>query len=200
MNFLDYTEKRFHCQQSGHCCVNPKIIVTLTYRDIFRLYMIQDYNFEKLLQKISFYTLEESLVNIVREQMVLEPIQTSQGKIIPGLRKLKGGSCIFYNHPNCSIYSNRPLACMNYPFTFIKEKDAIVSVWAKNALKSCPGIGKGPPISSEKIKRLGERLIEEIQLQNQVVENLNIEALEGRPLTAREALWIFVIYGEKEKK
>jgi hypothetical protein len=87
---------RFFCQQSGNCCCNPNIIVTLTYRDIFQLYMILDTSFEKLLQKISFYTLEESLINIVKKQMVLEPIQTSQGNVIPGLRKYEGGSCVFY--------------------------------------------------------------------------------------------------------
>ncbi|MFX0185043.1 MAG: YkgJ family cysteine cluster protein [Candidatus Hodarchaeota archaeon] len=189
---------RFSCQQSGNCCCDQNIIVTLTYRDIFLLYMILDTSFEKLLQNISFYTLKESLINILKKQMVLEPIQTSQGNVIPGLRKHEGGSCVFYSHPNCSIYSNRPLACRNYPFAFISEGDRIKPVWAKKSLHSCPGIGKGLPISSDTIKRLGEKVQEEIQLQNQVVRNLNIEALEGRPLTAREALWILVIYGEKE--
>jgi Fe-S-cluster containining protein len=189
---------RFFCQQSGNCCCNPNIIVTLTYRDIFQLYMILDTSFEKLLQKISFYTLEESLINIVKKQMVLEPIQTSQGNVIPGLRKYEGGSCVFYSRPNCSIYSNRPLACRNYPFAFLSEGEKIKPVWAKNSLQSCPGIGKGLLISSDNIKSLGEKVHEEIQVQNQIVRNLNIEALEGRPLTAREALWILVIYGEKE--
>jgi Fe-S-cluster containining protein len=193
-------EKRFTCQQSGHCCCDHEIIVTLTYRDIFRLYTALENNFQKLLQQISFYKLDKSTQLLIREQMVLTPIQTSQGNIIPGLRKREDDSCIFYFQPNCSIYLHRPLACKNYPLAFIKEKKEFSCVWAKKSLKSCPGIGKGPIIELNEIKKQAIEYFKEINSHNHVVDELNIEAKKGKPLTARECLWVLLAYGEKENQ
>lgn len=191
-------EKRFTCQKSGHCCCDREIIVTLTYRDIFRLFTALEKNFHKLLNQISFYKLNNSTRPSLKEQLVLTPIQTSQGNIIPGLRKREDDSCIFYFRPDCSIYSHRPLACKNYPLAFITEKNEISCVWAKKSLKSCPGIGKGSIIELNEIKKRGNDYFKEINTHNHVVGELNIEASNGRPLTARESLWILLAYGEKE--
>ncbi|MFX1536709.1 MAG: YkgJ family cysteine cluster protein [Promethearchaeota archaeon] len=192
-------ERRFECQQSGHCCSDPNIIVTLTYRDIFRLFNRRlNKDFRVLLQKISFYKLNQSN-QVLQEQMVLDPIQTSEGNVIPGLRKLKD-FCTFYAHPNCQIYSERPLSCRSYPLAYIKEKDRVICTWVKNSQKTCPGIGKGGVLSQQFIQKLGKEYLQAIETHNHVVRELNKEALNGRPLTARGALWILISYGEKEEK
>jgi Fe-S-cluster containining protein len=129
--------------------------------------------------------------------MVLEPIQTSEGDIIPGLRKVKE-FCTFYDHPNCRIYSERPLSCRSYPLAFIKKGKQFICTWVKNSQKTCPGIGKGTTLSQRFIQNLGKEYLQVIETHNRVVRELNKEALNGRPLTARGALWILISYGEKE--
>ncbi len=199
MNLISPGEKRFKCQQSGHCCCDPNIIVTLTYHDLFRLFCALDDDFRLLQQRISFYTLTESHLPILQKQMVLESIQTSKGNIIPGLRKLEE-ICVFYHHPNCVIYPNRPLSCQTYPIAFVKEDEQIICTWVKNSRETCPGIGKGSLLPQTYIEKLGRRFFEEIEKHNHIVKEFNIEASRGQPLTAREALWVLVIYGEKEHK
>ena len=198
MDIISLGEGRFECQQSGHCCKDPNIIVTLTFRDLFRIFVKINKDFRVLLQKISFYKLNESDI-VLQKQMVLDPIQTSEGNVIPGLRKLKD-FCTFYAHPNCLIYPKRPMSCQSYPLAYLKEGDQIVCTWVKNSQKTCPGIGKGGVLSQRFIQDLGIKYFQEIETHNHVVRELNKEAMNGRPLTARGALWILITYGEKKKK
>lgn len=199
INLISLGEKRFTCQQSGNCCCDPNIIVTLTYRDLFKLFIILDRDFRLLIQKISFYTLNSKTPSQVQKQMVLDPIQTTKGKVIPGLKKRSNNFCVFFKPPNCTIYPSRPLACRNYPLAFTKEQEKIICIWAKDSQKSCPGIGKGSTLSAMHIERLGKQFFEEIEEHNQVIRELNIEASQARPLAAREALWILVTYGESKQ-
>ena len=185
------------CQQSGHCCCDQNIIVTLTYSDIYRLYLALNKNFNRLIQKIIFYSLSTNSDKILQNQMVLNPIHSSDGLVIPGLRKFEGGRCIFYKQPNCMVYSKRPLACQNYPFAFVKHQNKIAFTWVKNSINTCIGIEKGFPISDDEIKRLGRKFFEEIYNHNKLVENLNLEASKDNPLSAREALWMMTFYAEK---
>lgn len=198
MDLVSLGEGRFECQQSGHCCSDPNIIVTLTYSDIFRLFNLLDKDFRILLQKVSFYKLNQPN-QILQEQMVLEPIQTSEGNVIPGLRKLKG-FCAFYSRPNCVIYQDRPMSCRSYPLAYIKRRERIACTWVKNSRKTCSGIGKGAVLSQRFIENLGKKFFQEIETHNYIVRELNKEALNGRPLTARGALWILITYGEKKIK
>ncbi|MHA1969941.1 MAG: YkgJ family cysteine cluster protein, partial [Candidatus Hodarchaeales archaeon] len=134
MTAISLEEKRFKCQQSGHCCRDREIVVTLTYHDIFRLFSALNNNFQLLIQKITFFKMDKKVQKKVLKQLVLSPIQTSQGNVIPGLRKREDNSCIFYFPPNCSIYTNRPMACRNYPLAFVKKKNEISCVWGKKSL------------------------------------------------------------------
>ncbi len=190
----------FTCQQSGNCCCDPKLIVTLTYRDIYRLYTVLSIDFNQLIQKITFYTLDSTPDSELLDKMVLKALQTSEGAVIPGLRKLENGTCVFYHRPNCTIYSDRPLACRNYPFAFIKNNSEIQVVWVKNALKSCKGIGIGSPTHYEVLIKQGKNYFKEIKIHNELINNLSIEASQGQPLTAREALWIIIIFAENNLK
>ncbi|MFW9855359.1 MAG: YkgJ family cysteine cluster protein [Candidatus Thorarchaeota archaeon] len=193
-------ERIFTCQQSGNCCRDPKLIVTLTYRDLYLLYAAMEQDFHSLLKRITFYTLKDVSDEKIRERLVLRPIQVTKGQIIPGLRKDSVGDCVFYIKPNCSIYPYRPLACRNYPFAFrkIKGTKTLTAVWAKNATKTCPGIGQGSPFSKMTIQEMGEHYFEEVRKHNILVENLNLEAQEGKPLTPREAIWVTIMYAQNE--
>ncbi|MFX1516093.1 MAG: YkgJ family cysteine cluster protein [Promethearchaeota archaeon] len=189
-------ERRFECQQSGHCCSDSNIIVTLTYQDLFRIFVLLQKDFRRLLQRISFYKLTQP-DQVLQEKMVLKPIQTSEGDIIPGLRKLNE-ICTFYAHPDCQIYPKRPMSCQSYPLAYIKQGQKIICTWVKNSQNTCPGIGKGNVLSHRFIQNLGTRYLHEIETHNQVVRELNKEALNGRPLTARGALWVLISFAEKE--
>ncbi|WP_455140536.1 YkgJ family cysteine cluster protein [Candidatus Hodarchaeum mangrovi] len=197
MNFIETIHGRFKCQQSGHCCTSSKILVTLTYLDIFNLFVYLDSDFEQLLRKITFYKVKQNYNSNFIKQLVLSPVNTSDGIILPGLKKLDNEVCIFYHKPSCSIYSRRPLACQNYPFAFIEEEDFILSIWAKNAEKTCPGIGKGNKINKSSLQKSALTYHRIIGEHNRVVENINIEAETGRALTARESLLILLTYAQK---
>ena len=192
----------FTCQQSGHCCRDPKLIVTLTHRDMYLLYVAIEQEFQFLLKKIAFYTLEDIWDEKIRERLVLHPIQTSRGLVIPGLRKHSGGECVFYVEPDCGIYQYRPLACRLYPFAFRKSEDsnAPITVWTKNATKTCRGIGRGGLTLDSELHEMGQRYFEEVRKHNDMVKNLNLEATQDIPLTARESVWVSIVYAQAEVK
>ena len=197
MNCFQFQDIRFECQQSGHCCSDPGILVTLTFHDIYNLYQALDNDFEYLIKKLTFFRLDADLDDEIRERLVLEAVHTVEGEVIPGLKKINGHNCTFYSYPNCTIYQNRPRACRNYPFTFYKKQNQTEFIWAKDAEKNCPGIGKGPSINVDKLLNSGHKTLTEIKSHNELIDQLNIEADKGNPLTAREAIWMFIVYGEK---
>ncbi|MHA1993331.1 MAG: YkgJ family cysteine cluster protein [Candidatus Hodarchaeales archaeon] len=190
-------EVRFKCQQSGHCCCDPKIIVTTTFLDMYNLYQALENDFDYLLKKISFYRIESDVNLVSRKKLVLSSIQTSEGEIIPSLRKVKASNCVFYTKPNCSIYQYRPQACKNYPITYLDSKSKNQIIWAKNSQKTCPGIGKGKPLSLNRLIQEKKTTLEVIKTHNDLIHELNTEAAKGEPLTAREVLWMFIVYAEK---
>ena len=188
---------RFQCQQSGHCCCDPGILVTLTFFDVYRLYQLLENDFEYMIKKLTFFKVDNSFDESMRKKLVLEAIQTKEGNIVPGLRKIAGKNCTFYKQPNCIIYSSRPRACRNYPFAFSRKKEHIEVLLAKDANKNCIGIGKGPSLPISGLYKQGRETLGEIDLHNEFIKELNIEASKGNPLSAREAIWMFIVYGEK---
>ncbi len=194
---LNFHDIRFKCQQSGHCCCDPGIIVTLTFHDVYRLYQALDNDFEFMVKKLTFYKIDSTLDDTIRKRLVLEAIQTTEGDVIPGLKKVGGMNCVFYTHPNCTIYHFRPRACRNYPFAFLGVQNQIEFLWAKNAEQSCPGIEKGSPLPISELDREGHKTLADINSHNDFIKQLNIEARSENPLSAREAIWIFIVYGEK---
>jgi len=193
----DPSESRFECQQSGNCCCDPKIIVTTTFLDMLNLYQASENNFDYLLKKISFYRIQSEIGSKIRRRMVLSSIHTSDGEIIPGLRKVNGLNCVFYTKPDCSIYQYRPQACKNYPITFPKNNSEKQIIWAKDSEIKCPGIGKGKPLSLTEISQKRKETHEIILTHNELIRELNIEAKKGNALSAREVIWMFIVYAEK---
>jgi Fe-S-cluster containining protein len=170
----------------------------LTFEDVFKLLSGVKTDFDALLKVISFYKIKGNNNQVLQNRMVLSAVKTKEGIIIPGLRKLKNSNCIFYKKPNCKIYSKRPLACRTYPFAFHQSKPIITWTWAKDAEKTCLGLGKGKNWSETKLKKLGEEALELIRRHNELIKELNLEASDRTPLTAKEILWIFIAYAQKQ--
>jgi hypothetical protein len=77
----------------------------------------------------------------------------------PYERQMKkiGGSCMFLEGSNCSIYRARPLICRFYPFSLHPSRDEGFEISYDRA---CTGIGKGPIRSSrffQALVRLAQR-------------------------------------------
>ena len=194
-----HTKLSFECQQSGHCCCDPNIIVTLTFLDVYNLFLELDRDFESVIKNLTFYRFTKKTNHRQMEKLVLPTISTSDGEVIPGLKKINGMNCTFYTKPNCSIYSKRPLACKNYPFTFLDIPSDQGFYWAKGAEKSCPGIGKGNLVDKKYIEISRKITNDTISIHQDLIQELNTEAIKGKPLTVREIIWIFIAYGEKMK-
>jgi Fe-S-cluster containining protein len=164
---------------------------------VYSLYQALDNDFDYLLKKISFYRIETDLTSVSREKLVLSTIKTSDGEVIPGLRKINGQNCVFYSKPNCSIYHSRPRACRNYPIAFLDSRSKNQFLWAKDSEQTCPGIGKGKLLILSSVVQKGKITLEEIKAHNDFVNELNTEAAKGKPLSAREMIWMFIVYAEQ---
>ena len=69
-------------------------------------------------------------------------------EITLSLKEKQNYDCIFLENYGCSVYPVRPVQCKTYPFweTILENEQS----WIEEA-KYCPGIGKGPLISSNTI-------------------------------------------------
>jgi len=66
------------------------------------------------------------------------------------LKEKSNLDCIFWGDGGCSIYDGRPLQCQSYPFWSSNLADR--ETWEAVA-SSCPGIGRGPNHSADRISR-----------------------------------------------
>jgi Fe-S-cluster containining protein len=62
---------------------------------------------------------------------------------------LESPDCEFLKGKSCGIYEARPTQCRTWPFwpEVMNAKD-----WKKEVVAFCPGVGKGPVVSAEKIQ------------------------------------------------
>ncbi|MHA1449954.1 MAG: YkgJ family cysteine cluster protein [Candidatus Hodarchaeales archaeon] len=184
---------RFECQRSGHCCIDPSIIVTLTTTDIFHLYQEFSFNFDLLLKKIDFINVTDPNL---KERMVFPSFKTIQGEVIIAAHKLENGECTFYNpiKKKCNIYEYRPVVCRSYPFVFSDKNGSILVMISPNARSSCKGLGKGKSVNFPGIVSLGRKIMKQIAETSFIAENVNIEANNDKPLTLRETLLVILNY------
>lgn len=57
--------------------------------------------------------------------------------------------CLFLKGKSCSVYEARPTQCRTWPFW---PEVMSAKAWSKDVAAFCPGVGKGPLISADKIK------------------------------------------------
>jgi len=119
---------RFECQGSGKCCTSHGefgfVFLTLEDRRRFAKHLkISTSAFTKKYcdQQGSFYHLKEDPKNL---------------------------DCMFLKNKRCSVYEARPIQCRTWPFW---PEVMSAKAWSKEVAAFCPGVGKGPLISSEKI-------------------------------------------------
>ncbi|MHA2363321.1 MAG: YkgJ family cysteine cluster protein [Candidatus Hodarchaeales archaeon] len=201
----------FQCQRSGRCCQHPKIVITLTQKDIW--FLISYFDLETLLLLVQFVKFPEkdndlniekvSKNDSLEGQLVLNLVQTTEGKGLFLLRKKskEPDCCIFYDNKthSCQIYTIRPQACRNFPFGLSIFQTRPVITWVKDSASFCPGIGKGPIWSEETLKKIGTRTRQVIDEYSNIIKEINLEAGRGKPLTPQEVLFLFYTIVQKEE-
>lgn len=120
---------RFQCQGSGNCCISRDeygfVFLTLSDRKRFAKYFgitIQAFTKKYCTKRAGLFHLTE--------------IKTDP-------------NCMFLKDKKCSVYQARPTQCRTWPFW---PEVMNAKTWQKEVSSFCPGIGKGPLISAEKIK------------------------------------------------
>ena len=75
----------------------------------------------------------------------------------------KNTDCMFLKNKRCSIYEARPTQCRTWPFW---PEVMNAKTWNKEVLGFCPGVGKGPVIPVDKIKKA---LKEQSQAEDKII-------------------------------
>ena len=200
---------RFSCQNSGKCCTHPKMVVTLTHEDIYRL-MAHYKDFSVLLTKIQFLvdpdTINETIVEMKQQKgnkKVLNQLKTAEGDGVFILRRIDNNICTFFNTQTrlCTIHDHRPQACRNFPFSFTNSLDTgtITISWVKDAQNFCPGIGSGNLFTKDDLEIIGNSTLHSISVYNQIVDGLNKDFNPKKPMTAQESLIAIYLIAEKFK-
>lgn len=117
---------QFQCQGSGKCCVSHgeygNVWMTLEDR-------------RRMAKHLKLTTSEFTLKHCER---------------VDGLWRLKEEqeNCRFLKGKSCGIYEARPTQCRTWPFW---PEVMNPKTWKKEVAAFCPGVGKGPVWSAEKI-------------------------------------------------
>jgi len=118
---------RFKCSECGDCCTGAPGYVWVNKAEI-----------EQLAQQ----------VGITVEQF--ERQYTRKVGIRRSLIEFPNGDCVFFDNKTrkCQVYHLRPRQCRTWPFweSNVRSKEA----WQQTC-QVCPGSGKGPLVSVEKI-------------------------------------------------
>ena len=61
----------------------------------------------------------------------------------------KNPDCLFLKGKGCGVYEARPTQCRTWPFW---PEVMNAKAWAKDVKAFCPGVGRGPVISGQKIE------------------------------------------------
>lgn len=65
------------------------------------------------------------------------------------IERKENPDCLFLDGKRCGIYAARPTQCRTWPFW---PDNMNAKTWKTEITSFCPGVGKGPVISEEKIK------------------------------------------------
>lgn len=118
---------RFQCQGSGRCCVSRGEFgyVYLTLEDRRRMARVLGLSTSAFTRKYC--------------------------KVTDGVYHLRenGPECLFLDGKSCTVYEGRPVQCRTWPFW---PEVMSAKTWATDVKAFCPGVGRGPLISGEKIR------------------------------------------------
>ena len=117
---------RFECQQSGNCCISHG-----------------EYGY--------VYLTKEDRKNMAAVlKMTTSTFTRKYCTKTDGVFHLKddGAACTFLKNKKCTVYKARPMQCRTWPFW---PETMGAKSWKKDVVHFCPGVGKGPLWSKEKI-------------------------------------------------
>lgn len=173
---------KFKCVHCGNCCINPKIIVNLSYRDVLRIKKGLNLNLDELLEIIGFYIFTDKLNKDKKEKMVIPPLKTERGLSYMALIKDKTGACIFYDFDKkrCKIYKLRPNFCRTFPFfffyyTFKENSQKLNIAITEKGKELCLGLSKDAlPINKANWFDLGKEVLEDLKLNAEFINQMNL--------------------------
>ncbi|MCB0422749.1 MAG: YkgJ family cysteine cluster protein [Bdellovibrionales bacterium] len=121
---------RFQCQGSGKCCISRGeygyVYLTLSDRQRFAKHF--DMRTSSFTRKFCEQT--EGIWHLKTDPQTKD--------------------CLFLLENKCSVYKARPTQCRTWPFW---PEVMNAKSWKKEVASFCPGVGKGPVISAQKISK-----------------------------------------------
>jgi len=120
---------RFECQETGRCCVSRGTYgyVYLTLEDR-----------QRLARHFGLSTLKFTRRHCIKTDGHFH------------LRDFKA-ECPYLEGKRCGVYEARPAQCRTWPFW---PEHMSPKAWAKEVASYCPGVGKGPVYTEERIRSL----------------------------------------------
>lgn len=174
---------KFECKKCSQCCRSENLIVTITHRDLLRIYYdLNIETIEQLLDLVAFYEVDLQDKKLLK-RLIYPPFIIGNSYYILGLNRDRKGICKFLKDKKCTIYESRPKICKIFPFTFLKDDDRVEIQINKLAEEICQGINKGPIVIIKEIKKLWTQIMKEkkeyeklISVWNQLVTNGMLES------------------------
>jgi uncharacterized protein len=124
---------RFECQGSGKCCVSHG-----EYGNVY----LTTFDRKRMAKSLKLTTTAFTLKYCDREG--------DEERYLYRLKDEGSADCQFLKNKQCSVYEGRPEQCRVWPFW---PEAMSPKIWKKEVASFCPGIGKGPLISGDTIKK-----------------------------------------------
>ena len=118
---------RFECQETGRCCVS---------RDAYGYVYLSREDRRRMARHLGIPT----------RQFTREYCGKTDGYFH---LKDTSGPCRFLEGTRCGVYEGRPNQCRTWPFW---PENMKAKVWNEEITRFCPGVGRGPLHSEEKIR------------------------------------------------
>lgn len=172
---------KFKCVHCGNCCIDPKIIVNLSFSDVLRIKNGLNLNLDELLEIIGFYILADKLNKDTKRKMVIPPLKTERGLSYMALLKSKNGACIFYDFDKkrCKIYKLRPNFCRTFPFFFYyrynENSQKLNMAITEKGREVCLGLSDDAlPINKTNWFDLGKEVLEDLRRNAIFITQMNL--------------------------
>ncbi|TFF89330.1 MAG: YkgJ family cysteine cluster protein [Promethearchaeota archaeon] len=179
---------KFECKKCAKCCKEKKLVVTITHRDVLRIYYgLKLETVDELLKYVAFFGVDINNQELL-ERLMYPSFILNDSYYVLGLNKENNTVCSFLENNICSIYKFRPKICRIFPFTFKEKNNRLTIQINELANKICPGLNNNAPlVIIKELKELWKQIITEkkeyeklISLWNKLVSN---KLLDSTPKT-----------------
>lgn len=122
---------RFECQGSGKCCTSHGeygfVFLNKEDRERFAKYF-----------------------NLSIKDFTKKYCQKTDGEYHL-IERPENTDCLFLKNKRCTVYEARPGQCRTWPFW---PEVMSAKAWSQDVASFCPGVGKGPVVSAQKITEI----------------------------------------------